>query len=125
MALFFTFRPRGKKCDALYLSHKMDKEGLIVRILGNGKSTEVRTKILVGADGAASRVRLQADPAFGKMSCLALQYWFKKEGECPFYTSVFDRSITDFYSWIIQKEEFLIVGSALSAGKEAKKNLSF
>jgi flavin-dependent dehydrogenase len=35
----------------------------------------------------------------------------------PYYSAIFEPSITDFYSWVIPKERFLILGSALSPGK--------
>lgn len=110
-----------KRFNALYLSHRRDGEGVTVTFREDGMLREVRAKILVGADGAASRVRRQADPSFAGPSYLALQYWYKKEKETPFYTSLFDRSVTDFYSWIIQKGDYLLVGSALSPGKESKE----
>ena len=34
-------------------------------------------------------------------------------------TAVFYREITDFYSWIIPKDDFLIIGSALPFGEKA------
>ncbi|HPJ69673.1 MAG TPA: FAD-binding protein [Candidatus Mcinerneyibacteriales bacterium] len=110
-----------KKFNTLFLSYRRDEEGLIIKYREEGIISEIRTKILVGADGAASRVRRQADPAFGKDSYLALQYWFKTQRESPFYTSIFDRTVTDFYSWIIQKNGHLLVGSALPPGEGARQ----
>lgn len=110
-----------QRYDSLYLSHRKDGDGITVTFRQNGEIREARTKILVGADGAGSRVRRQADPSFRGPSYLALQYWFKTEKETPFYTSLFHRSVTDFYSWIIQKEDHLLVGSALPPGKERKR----
>jgi flavin-dependent dehydrogenase len=31
----------------------------------------------------------------------------------PYYTAIFDEEISDFYSWIIPKENYLLLGSAL------------
>ena len=31
----------------------------------------------------------------------------------PYYTGVFDEEITDFYSWLIPKDNYIILGSAL------------
>lgn len=106
--------------NALFLSYRRDDKGVTLTFRQDGTVREARAKILVGADGAASRIRRQEDSSFGESSYLALQYWYKTQQETPFYTSVFDRSVTDFYSWIIQKEDHLLVGSALPTGKEAK-----
>jgi flavin-dependent dehydrogenase len=32
----------------------------------------------------------------------------------PYYTAIFDKDVTDFYSWIIPKEGKLLIGSALA-----------
>ena len=67
--------------------------------------------MLVGADGAISKVRKQefkGDKA--PDTYVSIQKWYKTEGEMPFYTSIFDKEVTDFYSWIIQKNQYLLIG---------------
>lgn len=75
---------------------------------------EVKTSILIGADGAVSRVR---DQTFqGKAiprKYVSIQEQFKVTGVMPYYVSVFDNNVSDFYSWIIQKSDELLVGTAI------------
>lgn len=44
---------------------------------------------------------------------ISIQQWF--ECPCPmqYFTAIFDEEISDFYSWIIPKENYLLLGSAL------------
>jgi flavin-dependent dehydrogenase len=75
----------------------------------------ISAKIVVGADGAFSKVRRaisKTDPP--PQRYVAIQEWhhFKTQPEACFY-SIFDSQITDFYSWIIQKENSLVLGSAM------------
>ncbi|MFA6941130.1 MAG: hypothetical protein WCQ54_09145 [Clostridiaceae bacterium] len=54
---------------------------------------------------------------------VSIQQWYKTEGSSPFYTSIFDKEITDYYSWIIQKDGFLLIGTAVPINEDA--NLKF
>ena len=69
----------------------------------------------MGADGATSRVRLQAGaPDLHPRRYLAIQEWVEGGGHpFPYFTSLFDPEITDYYCWTIPKEDSLIVGAAL------------
>jgi flavin-dependent dehydrogenase len=42
----------------------------------------------------------------------------------PYYSAIFEPSITDFYSWIIPKENNLVMGAALPTGKDARLRYS-
>jgi len=86
-----------------------------LKLFQNGKEYVEHAKILIGADGALSMVRRQAFPhhPFPK-KYIAVQEWFETERVLPYFTTIFDREITDFYSWTIPKENFLLVGAALS-----------
>lgn len=73
-----------------------------------------KTRILVGADGATSRVRFQAPsrrPVPKKY--FAIQEWVEGDRNFPYFTSLFDQEITDYYSWTIPKGDYLIIGAAL------------
>lgn len=89
----------------------------------NGRAHTERAEVLVGADGANSLVRRQAAGVWpGRISAMpktyvAIQEWFEAVNPQPWYSAVFDREVTDFYSWIIPKDEVLIVGSALFPGR--------
>ncbi|HOS43858.1 MAG TPA: FAD-dependent monooxygenase [Armatimonadota bacterium] len=84
---------------------------------GDRHSTE-RVRLLVGADGAASRVRQLAGPAIARpQAYLALQSWL--EGAAPdCHSAIFDRTVTDFYGWTVAKDGLLLVGAALTPRRE-------
>jgi flavin-dependent dehydrogenase len=109
-ALFRTFTEVGGKYRIDFME------------LGEKKVEEAR--VLIGADGAFSMVRrlLGAAPPpseiyFSSQECV------ETESVLPYFTAVFDRSVTDFYSWMIPKEDRLLVGTAVLAGKSAASRL--
>lgn len=71
-------------------------------------------KILVAADGALSRVRKQALPGrpFPR-TYIAIQHWVEADSRLPYFSTLFDPEITDYYCWTIPKEDRLIIGAAL------------
>lgn len=88
--------------------------GYEVRYIFNGVEIAARTKIIVGADGASSKVRksiCKDGPA--PLKYIAIQGWFENSFQMPYYTAVFDEEISDFYSWMIPKDNYLILGAAL------------
>lgn len=88
-----------------------------------GEMREAAAKLLVGADGALSSIRaglgLRPGPRY-----VAIQESFSVAKALPYYTSIFDREITDFYAWMIPKNGALLVGAALPETQcQAKFNL--
>ncbi len=77
---------------------------------GETKTTEC--KYLIGADGAKSSVRRFIKPDFKCRSYMSVQQWFKDENPSPFYSCIFDSSITDCYSWTVSKDGYFIFGGA-------------
>ncbi|MGI6124353.1 MAG: FAD-binding protein [Acetivibrionales bacterium] len=98
------------------------KDGYELAFLYKNKIYTERVKLIIGADGAWSKVR---DQIYGENNNLkkyiAIQEWFETDKNLPYYGAIFDSSITDFYSWTIPKEGKLIIGSALAPQKEANK----
>ena len=82
-----------------------------------------KAQILVGADGANSRVRIQAFPDLPSPNAyFAIQEWVEREGDdFPYFTALFDREITDYYCWTIPKGDALIIGAALPPRDQARE----
>ncbi|AZT91408.1 FAD-binding protein [Caldicellulosiruptor changbaiensis] len=93
-----------------------------VKFNWNGKEYKEECKLLVGADGAFSKVRRQNFNNFlSPKLYIAIQEWFETSFNLDYYGAIFDREITDFYSWTIPKENHLIIGTALVPNKDALK----
>lgn len=108
--------------DCIYKSFDIDSSGVTVRFYYNGKEYKEKAKILVGADGAFSNIRRQgfSNNHYPKLY-ITIQEWYKTDFNFNYYGAIFDKEITDFYSWIIPKEDYLIVGSALKPNDVAKE----
>jgi flavin-dependent dehydrogenase len=89
------------------------KGGVRVRYVRKGRENTEESRILVGADGAGSMVRKLAFPDRPwPRRYVSIQSWFVSQAP-PYFSSIFDRSVTDFYSWTIPKEDRLVVGTAV------------
>jgi geranylgeranyl reductase len=80
-----------------------------------GDRTHVeKARILIGADGASSIVHRQASyRCFFPRKYIAVQEWVECSDSLPYFTSIFDRRITDYYCWTIPKGDYLVIGAAL------------
>ncbi|MCQ2978336.1 MAG: FAD-binding protein [Clostridia bacterium] len=108
--------------NAAYKGAEKTEDGYRISYLKNGEIHTEETRMIVGADGAQSRVRKE----FFKnvktpKQYAAIQEWYKTEVPEPFYYGIADKDVTDFYSWIIPKENYLILGSAMDDMKNANK----
>ncbi len=96
------------------------KEGYQIAFMHENKIYTEKVGLVIGADGAWSNVRRQLlqdnDPV---RRYIAIQEWFETDESIPHYGAIFDSSVTDFYSWIITKDNQLIIGSALQPEKQA------
>ncbi len=79
-----------------------------------GCSYEVTTSILIGADGANSKVRRTFCTPLKTRKYVAIQQWFRAElaDAHPFYSCIFDQDTSDCCSWTISKDNVLIFGGA-------------
>jgi geranylgeranyl reductase len=110
---------------SLYRSHEEDKDFVKIRFSKGNKDYIEKAKILVGADGAFSKVRRASFPSRNAPKIyVAIQEWFENTRKVNYYGAIFDREITDFYSWLIPKENYLIVGSALFPNRDIHKNFA-
>ncbi len=102
-----------------FKSYRRDKNHFTIKLVKDGNINEEHARILVGADGASSRVRKLALPNSVFPKCyIAIQQWFEAEKQLPYFSTLFDPEITDYYCWTIPKQEHLIIGAALSPGPE-------
>lgn len=108
--------------ECLVQSFERKGQELVVNFLCNGEKYSEKTKILIGADGANSRVRHLAFANYVMpKKYISIQEWFEVEDSMPYYGAIFDNEITDFYSWTIPKDNYLILGTALEIDKKANE----
>ncbi|WP_105615869.1 FAD-binding protein [Vallitalea okinawensis] len=110
--------------DAHFKNFKRVKDGYILKYTQYGKVYEVEAQMIVGADGAFSTVRKQLEkhhPHKQPEVYASIEEWFKVSQTTPYFTTIFDREVTDFYSWTIPKGDYLILGSAIPKGQEINK----
>lgn len=101
------------RCGALFRRFSCKDKGIKIHFQLHGKEYTEEAKFLVGADGAFSRVRRQMVPELYQNSYIAVQEWFKTGSSQPYFSAIFDREISDFYSWTIPKGDYLIVGATI------------
>ncbi len=108
--------PKGidKKFNSLFKSFDQIPGGYEIKYIYNGQEITAKAKVIVGADGASSKLRkcIRNDKNSPE-NYIAIQEWFKSPGDMPYFTAIFDEEISDFYSWIIPKEDYILLGSAL------------
>jgi geranylgeranyl reductase len=106
-------------------SYSSDDSFFKLTLVQESKTYVERSKILVGADGATSRVRLQelSGTSFPK-KYFAIQEWVEGDKNFPYFTSLFDREITDYYCWTIPKGDYLIIGAALHPKQKASEKFN-
>lgn len=111
--------PSVKTCfNAVYLSHEAIPGGFIVRYRQKGELKEVKTRLLIGADGAFSKVRRTLALPQNPSSYMCIQEEYPAEDLPPYFTAIFDQAVTDFYGWIIPKDNHLLLGLAVPEGKD-------
>jgi flavin-dependent dehydrogenase len=49
---------------------------------------------------------------------ISIQQWFEADRQLPYFSTMFDSEITDYYCWTIPKQDHLIIGAALSPGPQ-------
>ena len=108
--------PNGvdKSFNSLFKSYKQVLDGYEIKYINKGKEFTLKTKVIIGADGAFSKIRntLCKDVNIPQRY-ISIQEWYECPNHIPYYTAIFDEEISDFYSWIIPKDNYIIFGSAL------------
>ena len=84
----------------------------------NTQTESIQTKTIIAADGANSFLRRKFAPNVPRpKKYISLQKWYPLHASMPYYTGIFDSSVTDYYSWTIQKDDHLILGTAIPVGE--------
>ncbi len=112
-----------KMFSTRYRGSTKSTNGYIVKLLKDGKKIEISTDIIIGADGANSKVKRELiglQPQEPKRY-ISTQEWFPNRTNLNQFVAMFDEEISDFYSWIIPKDDLIIFGSAIEEGRDAMK----
>ncbi len=87
-------------------------------ICHDGCEKVLESRFLVVADGANSILRKQLfDEKIKPRKYISLQKWYPVTSEMPYFTGIFDSEVTDYYSWTIQKNDKMILGTAVPVGE--------
>lgn len=105
--------------DTIYLDFRRENNLHTIRYRVYGKLHFAQCKILVGADGGNSKVSEEINP-HEENRYVSIQKIYKKVRDLPHHYAIFDKEINDYYSWIIEKNNEIILGSIL--GKVSDKN---
>lgn len=110
--------------NTLFQSYVKQKDHYDVTVRRNGKKQEFSCKILVGADGATSRMARISDSKKDRVpEYISVQGAFESIDQYFMYYSFFDKRLTDFYGWMIPKGDKIVIGFAVS--KEQYRKDSF
>lgn len=108
--------------NAVYLDCQEQKDSYEIRILKDNKVQSLSCRVLIGADGGTSKVRKTIFKENNNgLDYVSIQRWYKAKDSYPHYISIFDKEVTDFYSWIIQKDDVLMLGTAIPKDKNYNK----
>ena len=97
---------------AIYKGYEEIEDGVLIKYFFDGVEYTVKSKILIGADGAASSIR-KSIVGEENNRYVSIQEWYETDNSSPYFSSVFDSEITDFYCWTIPKDNHLIIGAAI------------
>jgi geranylgeranyl reductase family protein len=97
---------------------KINGDSMVCTLKRNSRVLEVRTKLLVGADGAGSFVRRQITPQI-PLLCHTMQAYFKANSQISLadFIGVLDKK-TYLYDWILPKNGALVIGAAYAPGSK-------
>jgi geranylgeranyl reductase len=97
-----------------YKSYESDNGCFRINCVQNNNTYVEHAGIVVGADGASSRVRKHSVPAFSfPKAYIGVQQWVRADHQLPYFSTMFDSEITDYYCWTIPKGDELVIGAAL------------
>jgi len=91
-----------------------------LKLMRRGEPFYMKTKSIIGADGATSVVRRNVKNSLPD-TYLAVQKWYLNENGLNEAFFIFDSNTSPFYSWLIPKGNQIILGTALLPGDAIKK----
>ena len=108
--------------ETKFLDFKQKDGGVKVLVEKQGKKYYLKTKYLVGADGAFSRVRK-------KISNREIPYYYavqeklntKINQDTTYF--IYDSEITDHYCWVIPKGDYTVIGAAIKKGYSIEEKM--
>lgn len=107
---------------AVFKTIEQKDQSVVIQYSSLGKNHTAEARLLIGADGAFSKVRSLAFSHLPSPKLyITIQEWFQTTKNTNYYGAIFDDEITDFYSWTIPKENQLILGSALLPDKDVHR----
>ncbi|MEL7603003.1 MAG: FAD-binding protein [Bacillota bacterium] len=114
-----------KKFNSFFKNFTEIPGGYEIRYVHDKQELSAKTRIIVGADGADSCLRkLIGKDRNVPETYISIQEWFTYPCHIPYFTAIFDEEISDFYSWIIPKENCLVLGSALRPEANAREKFA-
>lgn len=90
---------------------------LIVKDRTCNKEKAITCKMVVAADGASSLFRKRLYPGIDRNKYVSIQEWYENIGKINNYAAIIDEEITDYYSWLIPKEDAIVLGAAFDLDK--------
>ena len=103
-----------------FLKYQKEKSGLRAYIRKNGKESTINTKYLVFATGSSLPVRkIFTDRKIDYYT--VIQWWLKANKRVEDFVLIYDKKITNSYSYLIQKGGYLIAGTGLIPGHTEEK----
>lgn len=111
-----------KKFNSFFKNFAKIPGGYEIKYIYNGQEISAKTRVIVGADGALSGIResISKNTDIPK-KYISIQEWFETSYSMPYFTAIFDEEISDFYSWIIPKDNYILLGSALKPRENARE----
>jgi flavin-dependent dehydrogenase len=106
--------------EGTFKSFLEQRDFIIVNYIQNKKQHSIQTKYLVSAEGATSQVRKQLTDGLDSIQkYICIQEWFLSNSTISHYLAHFSLHVTEYYSWVIPKNNTIVIGSALKLGSEA------
>jgi geranylgeranyl reductase len=103
------------KLGSQFESYEEENNCFIIKFSDNKNTYIDKTKVLIGADGASSLVRRHSLSRHSLPKLyFGIQEWVEADNsKSPFFSTLFDSEITNYYCWTIPKGDYLIIGAAL------------